>query len=360
MKVIYGIMALFAVLGGVDRIFNNKFGLGEQFERGILMMGYVMLYVTGMIVVSPLIADFLSPVFRLVADHTPMDPSIVPCMFFGGSMGGASLALEIAENTDLAYFNGLIVASMMGITFSYIIPVMMGMVDKVYHKDVLIGLLCGIITIPVGCTVAGLMRGFTVVELFWDLLPLVILAVVIVIGLIKVSDLCLKIFTLFGACVKILVTIGLVLGILKYLTGIEIIEGLKPFEEGGNLSVRTGAIMAGAFPLVLVLSRILSKPLKAIGIKLHINEVAASSLMASLTTSLTTIGNMKVMDRKGRVLNAAFAVSGAYTLSTHLSFALAMNGEYAVAMIVGKLVSGVCAVIVAHFIYEKTGISQNA
>ena len=36
---IIGIMAVFAALGAIDRILGNRFGLGKEFEEGILAMG---------------------------------------------------------------------------------------------------------------------------------------------------------------------------------------------------------------------------------------------------------------------------------------------------------------------------------
>ena len=42
-KIILIVMAFFAVLGGIDRIFGSRFGLGESFERGILLMGQLFL-----------------------------------------------------------------------------------------------------------------------------------------------------------------------------------------------------------------------------------------------------------------------------------------------------------------------------
>ena len=57
MQVISIIMAVFAVLGALDRIFNNKFGLGKEFEKGFLLYGQLALAMIGMIVLSPVIAD---------------------------------------------------------------------------------------------------------------------------------------------------------------------------------------------------------------------------------------------------------------------------------------------------------------
>ena len=38
-EILIAVMAGFAVLGALDRIIGNKFGLGKEFEEGILAMG---------------------------------------------------------------------------------------------------------------------------------------------------------------------------------------------------------------------------------------------------------------------------------------------------------------------------------
>ena len=72
-----------------------------------------------------------------------------------------------------------------------------------------------------------------------------------------------------------------------------------------------------------------------------------------MATSMTTFGNMKDMDQKGVVLNSAFAVSGAFVFAGHLAFTLAFNDSYVFCVIVGKLVAGVLALVVANWIYGR-------
>ena len=48
----------------------------------------------------------------------------------------------------------------------------------------------------------------------------------------------------------------------------------------------------------------------------------------------------------------AFAVSGAFTFGSHLAFTMAFDGNYILPMIVGKLISGICAVVLACLIYK--------
>ena len=42
-EVLIAVMAGFAVLGGLDRIFGSRLGLGQEFENGILAMGSLAL-----------------------------------------------------------------------------------------------------------------------------------------------------------------------------------------------------------------------------------------------------------------------------------------------------------------------------
>ena len=48
-KIIIWIMAVFAIFGGIDRILENRFGLGKPFEEGILAMGSLALAMVGIV-----------------------------------------------------------------------------------------------------------------------------------------------------------------------------------------------------------------------------------------------------------------------------------------------------------------------
>ena len=93
--------------------------------------------------------------------------------------------------------------------------------------------------------------------------------------------------------------------------------------------------------------------MKKIGGRLGINEVSAIGFVSSLATSATTFGVMNDMDKKGAMLNSAFAVSAAFTFAGHLAFTLAYDAAYLPAMIVGKLVAGVCALVVGVLLYKR-------
>lgn len=372
------IMLIFSMIAAIDRIIGGKMGLAKEFERGFMLLGVMMLSMTGMISISPIIADLLEPLFETVYNTLHIDPSIIPASIFANDMGGAPLAEEVAKDHGIGMFNALVVSSMLGCTISFTIPFSLGMVKKEQHKELLLGLLCGFVTIPIGCFVAGLMSGISVIPLLVDLIIPVVVSIVIGCGLVFIPNVCVKIFAVFGFIINALITIGLAVGIFCFLakgmpeitesspeiskflasilekvTSSPVVQRMAPIEEGAAVCLNASIVMSGAFPLISLLSRILSKPLRFMGKKLDINEDSALGLFGSLATSATTFGNMEKMDKKGSLLNSAFAVSGAFTFAGHLAFTLAYDASYLPAMIVGKLVAGVLSVFVAIFVYKR-------
>lgn len=347
------VMLAFSLLGALDRILGNRFGLGKEFERGLMLLGTMALSMIGMLVLSPVLAQLLQPCLQAMARVLPIDPSIIPASLFANDMGGAPLSVEVAGNAQVGAFNGLVVSTMMGCTISFTIPFALGMVEKEQKRGVLIGLLCGIVTIPAGCFVAGLVARVPIVLLLLDMIPLAILSALIAFGLLKAPTVCVKIFSVLGFLIKALITVGLAIGIFTFLTGIEILPGADRFENAALVVLNAAAVMTGAFPLLFVLSKLLQKPLQAMGKKLKINQVAATGLFSTLASSMITFPLIKDMDSKGVVINAAFAVSAAFTFAGHLAYTLAFNASYLLSMIVGKLIAGILAVVVAIFLYPK-------
>lgn len=182
----------------------------------------------------------------------------------------------------------MIVSTMMGVSVSFTIPYTLGVVDFRQHKSLFLGILCGIVVIPIGCFVAGIVLGISFVTLMVDLIPLLMFSGLLAWGLFKYLDVCVKIFSVFGFAIRGLITAGLVIGIIHFLTGNELVSPMSSLEE---------------------------------------------SIMVCV--------------------NASVVLSGAFVFGAHLAFTTAFDPEYVPAMIVGKLVAGVLALLVANYIYER-------
>lgn len=348
------IILIFSILGALDKMLGNRFGLGKEFEKAFMLLGTMALSMIGMIVISPVLAEFMKPVSEIFAGVLHIDASIIPASLFANDMGGAPLSVEMASDDKIGLYNALVVSSMMGCTVSFTIPFALGLVDKSQHKELLLGLLCGVVTIPIGCFVSGLVCGIPFISLLLLLMPLALFSGIIALGLVTHPKLCIKIFKIFGVFITALITIGLILGIIKFLTGYEVIKGIASIEEGASICVNATVVLSGSFPFMYILSKVLAKPLKAVAKKLEVNEHSVVGIVSCLATSATTFGMMDKMDKKGIVLNSAFAVSGAFVLGGHLAFTMAFDSSYVFPVVLGKLISGVLALVLANIIFRKT------
>ncbi len=346
-------MAIFAVIGALDKIFGNRLKLGDEFEKGLLTLGPLSLSMLGMMTIAPVLADLLIPLITPVANVFRFDPSALAGILIANDMGGAALADSIATDSVLGAFHGLCVASMLGATISFTIPVALRSAKEENHNDVLLGLLCGISTIPVGCFVSGLVMGINPLTVLINLAPAILISVIIVIGLLKLPKATIKVFSVFGKIISILITCGLALGIFQTLTGKTIIKNTAPLMESAATVFTICITLAGTFPLIAIISKLLKKPLSALGKKMELDDVSVVGLIATLANSIATLESADRMNRKGRIINLAFAVSAAFVFGDHLAFTLSYNSVYIVAVIVGKLVAGVTAIVVASILSKK-------
>ena len=352
-EVIIWIMAVFAVLGALDRLLGNRFGIGKEFEEGIQAMGSLALAMIGIISLAPVLAAVLKPVVVPVYSFLGADPAMFAGTILACDMGGGSLAQELTTDPQAALLGGVLTGSMLGAAVVFTIPVAMGILRPEDRGFMAKGMLCGIVTIPVGVLVGGLVAGFPLLMVLRNLIPIVLIAALIALGLWKFEKGMIKGFGVFGKLVIGLITIGLTAAIVEALTGFAIIPGMNHIENGFHTVGEIAIVLSGAFPLVYVLTKLLRKPLLKLGRLLGINDTAAGGLVASLANSIATFGLLKDMDDRGKVVNVAFAVSAAFVFGDHLGFAAGFAPEILPAMIVGKLTGGITAVAVALLLTKK-------
>ncbi len=352
-EIIIWIMGIFAVLGGIDRIIGNRFGIGQRFEEGILAMGSLALAMIGVISLAPVLANLLKPVVAPVFSFLGADPAMFAGTLLACDMGGGALAQQMTTDPQAALLGGVINGSMMGATIVFTIPIALGILDPQDRSALAKGVLCGIVTIPIGILVGGIVAGFQIGMVLRNLIPIVLIAILIGLGLWKAENAMIKGFTLFGKGITAVITFGLVVSIVESLTGFTLIPGMTPIEEGFETVGDIAIVLAGAFPLVFFITKILEKPLMKLGGVLGINDTAAAGLIASLANSIATFGMVKDMDPRGKIVNIAFAVSAAFVLGDHMGFAAGFAPEMLVPMILGKLAGGISAVAVALVLTRK-------
>ncbi|MGQ4224813.1 ethanolamine utilization protein EutH [Enterococcus mundtii] len=352
-EIIMYIMVLFMVIGGIDKCIGNKLGLGEQFEEGLMAMGSLALSMVGIITLAPILATVLSPIVVPVYEFLGADPSMFATTLLANDMGGFALAQQMAHDPQAGLFAGAILGAMMGPTLVFTIPVALGIIEKEDQQYLATGVLSGIITIPLGLLAGGLVAGMPMSMILPNLLPIVIVAALIIVGLWLAPQGMIKGFNVFGKGVVIVAIAGLVIGAIQQLVDITLIPGIAPVTEGIEVVGDIALTLAGAFCLVAVITRVFNKPLMKLGKVLGMNEIAAAGMVANLANNIPMFQMLKDMDRRGKIINVAFAVSASFILGDHLGFTAGVAKEMIFPMMVGKIVGGITAIFVAVFMANR-------
>lgn len=352
-RVLIALMAVFAGVGALDRILGNRWGLGQEFENGVQAMGSLALAMVGIVCLAPVLASVLRPVVVPVFRFLGADPAMFAGSILACDMGGGPLARELTTDPRAAALGGVITGSMLGATIVFTIPVALGILEEADRPALAKGILCGMVTIPVGILVGGLTAGFPLLMVARNLVPIVLLAGLIALGLWKAEEKMVRGFAVFGKLVVAMITVGLAAAIVQALTGFALIPGMVDISEGFQTVGTIAIVLAGAFPLVAVVTKVLQKPLLAAGKILGINDAAAAGLIASLANSIATFGMVKDMNPRGKVVNIAFAVSAAFVFGDHLGFTAGFAPELLGPVILGKLAGGISAVLLAMLLTRK-------
>lgn len=344
--VIY-VLVFFMLIGAVDKVIGNKYGYGKQFDEGLLAMGPLAIAMIGIISFAPVLAKLLTPIVVPVYSFIGADPAMFATTLLALDMGGYPLAMQLAATEEAGIFAGILLGSMMGPTIVFTIPVALGIIKKDDRPFLAKGILAGLITIPLGCLVGGIIAGFPLVMMLQNLVPVILVALLIMFGLWKTPHKMIRGFMLFGKGVMIVITLSTAAIIAETLTGLTIIPGMAPISEGIQIVGLIAIMLAGAFPMVHFLKKTLNRSLTTMAKPLGVNETAMVGFISSLAHSIPMFGILKDMDDKGKVMNVAFAVSGAFVLGGHLAFTASVHQEMIFPMIVGKLVAGISAVYIA-------------
>ncbi|MDR1511074.1 MAG: ethanolamine utilization protein EutH [Synergistaceae bacterium] len=356
--VIMWIMAIGAIIGGIDRIIGNKFGLGEQFEEGFNAMGPLALGMVGMVCLSPVIANVIAPAITPFFKSIGADPSIFAGLLLPNDTGGYPLAEALAIDKQAGLYSGLIVASMMGCAIVFCIPVGLSMIEKKDQPFFSQGLLIGLITVPAGSITGGMIAGFDKGMILINSVPVIVIAILLALGLKFIPDSMIKGCTIFGRIIMIIITIGLVSGAFEGITGVAIIPGLAPISDGLAIIGTIGMVLLGTFPILTILTRLLNKPLTAIGTLFKLDATSAAGLIFCLANPVPVFKMFKDMNNRGKVINIAWMVCATAALGDHLGFTAGVYPTAITAVVVGKLIGGILAVVIAFFMtgnIEATG-----
>lgn len=378
--VIYLIMAS-AVIGAIAAIRNDESGLGKEFMSGLYSIGPIFVPVAGIMASVPYLSMFISKVFGPAFGAIGADPAIAATTFIAVDMGGYQLADALAHSRD-SWIMAMTVGYMAGATIVFSIPVGLTMLEKRDHKYMALGVMSGILSVPIGVFISSLIMKLTSTQvrdhvstsaastytfgpnfatIFLNLTPLILVVILIALGLRFIPDKMIKGFMWFGRIMDIGIKLVLVFSIVEYFTGIfskifgawgfsPIIADSKDQFRALEIAGYIGIMLAGAFPMVYMIRKYLAKPLEVIGNKMGLSPEGSAGLLAASANILAMFNLIKHMRPKDKVICISFAVTSAFLFGDHLAFTANFQPNMILPVMVGKLSGGIIAIILAYWI----------
>ena len=373
-----------AIAGCLASVIKPESELGQQFVAGIDSIGPIFLPVAGIMAAAPYLTAFVSAVFGPAYSAVGADPAMAATTFIAVDMGGYQLADALAETRE-SWIMAMVTGYMAGATIVFSIPVALKMLEKRDRKYLALGVMSGLLAIPIGVLVASAIIAVShpmvrevvstnadatyQLALSWgqigvNLIPLIIICVALAAGLKFKPDAMIKGFIVFGRVMESALKIVFVLVVVEYFTGVwstlfgsfgfdPIIADEEDIFRALEVSGAIGMMLCGAFPMVYLIRRYLAKPLAKIGGAVGLSSDATAGLLAGSANVLALFSMVKDLRAKDKVICMAFAVCCAFLFGDHLSFTANFQPNLIVVVLVGKLAAGICAIVFANLLAVK-------
>nr|WP_283699468.1 ethanolamine utilization protein EutH [Clostridium perfringens] len=195
--------------------------------------------------------------------------------------------------------------------------------------------------------------------LLFNILPLIIFAILLAVFMNRFKDTTVKFFIKLGKLIQLVSILGLlVLGFLSII-GIKPIGSILPIDEALSVVGKIAIFLGGAYPLINFITEKFSKVLSKIGEKINIDEFSIAAFLGTLASNIILFQSFNKMSSKGRIALTAFSVSGAFVIGGQLGFVSLKTPEIINIYIASKLIAGISAMVVALIVHRKTEENLN-
>ncbi|HBJ1648776.1 MULTISPECIES: ethanolamine utilization protein EutH [Clostridium] len=354
-NIVLSIIAFFFLIGAVDYLEGGKLKLSTYFEEGIKTMGSLAISMIGILSLTPFLTHVLTKFLIPIAQKLSLDASIFPASLIAIDMGGFNLSSELALSNSMGNFSGILMSSILGCTISFTLPLAVGLLKEELMETVFKGILCGIITMPIGLFIGGIMLKVQVYALIYNLLPVIVLAIILTLGIIFRPKKLIVIFRYLGKMIMFVSIIGLTIQGVYSISGIKLLNDIMPIEEVITIVGRIAMFLGGAYVMLEVIKRLLIKPLSKVSRFFDINLNSIAALIGSLASAIVIFSNFDKLDDRGKIICTAFSVGGAYVLGGQMGYVSSVAPEVLSIYIFVKLLCGILAVLFAltYLKYEQ-------
>ena len=190
------VLLLCALIGLADKMIGGRFGLAEEFDRGMTMMGSLAVTMSGVYCFSVMLGRLLSTVLQGVS--LPLDPTILVSSVLATDMGAYSIADTLCTDYTQKIFSGVLLSATLGTTISFSLPIALGSIPSKDSKNLMTGMVYGIIAIPVVLIIGSLLSGMALTALLKSLLPVLLICALLGLCIFYGGEKAIRVFQRVG------------------------------------------------------------------------------------------------------------------------------------------------------------------
>lgn len=340
------IITIFFCVGVLDYLLGDRLGVGQEFLKGLEAITQLLVLMAGMIVISPWISMIAAPSMAPFFSKIGCDPSLFAGLFLSSDGGGAILAGQMALTPQAGIYNGMVVASFMGITIMAIIPLVLSSTGAGRRDASVYGLLIGILTLPLGCVITGLLAKIELKIILLNTWPVLGIAVILTLLFVFFQRMLLPVFQAISFLVRAMALLGFSLGVLRELCAIEPLPGMIPLTEVFPVICNIGVYLSGILVLMKFLQRIFGRAIARVGHFLGIQEQTVAGLFLSAANPIPIITDLDRLNNRDCLLTVAFSTGACFAVGDYLAFSMQFNPAIAIPLMTGKIITGVMGLII--------------
>ncbi len=379
------ILMICCVIGGLAYIKNDQSDLGQSFNDGLHAMANLFIPICGLMASVPFLTVWIPKIFGPIFGLVGADPVVASAFIMAPDCGSFALATQIGQTADL--FPVIIaIGFMCASTISFNVPIGLSMLDKEDHKYLALGTMSGFLSVPFGVFITSVIVMFTnpairtqfsstgdpdhIVHLtlsliLCNLIPLIIICVLLALGLKFFLNGMIKGFAVFGKVWTGILTVIVIANIVQYYTGFftdvlhlswEFAPLMADEEDTFRAIELLGSIammLTGAFPMVTLIQKYLSKPLEKLGRFAGLEAEGSVGLVACLPNGLALFPFIKNMRPKDKVICLAFLTCGGYCLGDFIAFNVNFQPNLLVPVFIGQIGGGIIGILFAKLFGVK-------
>ncbi len=352
------VATVFSILNTISLVVNRELKVNGRFRGNFGLFKTVTLSVVKVVVLSPFVKDILGPFAGTVCACLRVRPSMVPTVLLTGSVNNTPLYSTLTRDDRVNEFGTLIITSVFNATVSFALPINLKVIEGRFRGSVLGNFLYNVMAVPIKYFMSKLVLKLGVNRLLLGLVPLVVFSIVVSLKLVCFPSVDIGVFGLFKGFVGVLVVAKLTLKVLGFLIKLRLVSKLTALRRKTEIYLGTDIIVANTFPLVCVVSGVLTGPFSCTKGEVKVGSASTVNFYSSITAGLAAFRVVREVSGGKMILGSTFTVSTSFALTNRLTFAVTCSDACIVPIVVNGLATKILTIPITVLVGGEAGARE--